>query len=377
MHIAYIIGQLRKGGAEQQLFSLATHLQARITVIVMEQNHEDGYWVQPLRDHGIEVIELPRRVRFDVHRVLSLRRLLRTVRPDIVHIFADNAAALYGRIAALMLPRIPVVVGVRRYPDDDPCWLYALKRYLLNRSVAALVANSQSTADFLLRHRMTASQRIHHIPNGIEVARFRKPAQPAWPLGICEDWRGRQIVGSVTSLLPKKNPALYVQVARNVLAELPDVRFLHVGKGRLLAEVQQRAQAAGIADKMHFLGERHDIPTLLHQMSLFVMTSNSEGTPNAAMEAMAAGLPCVLTDTGDCAALVKDSVSGYVVPVGDEAALTDAVLRLLQDDALRKQFGRAAAAYIESYDIQGMARQYMAVYQQVQQSMLSLVPSYE
>jgi len=360
--ILYIIGQLRQGGAEQQLYYLIKYLKPRAQVVSLS---EGGYWADPLRDLGIEVIELQRRGSWDLSRLTALVQILRTYRPEIVHIFLDNVPGLYGRLAALLTRHPCVIAGERAETAvQQPYWYQALKR-LLNAGVAAVVCNSEANARYLVNSRMVRPQKLFCIPNGLELHRFVN--RPAWvPEILSGPGRGgRWVVGTVGSLTPVKAPEVLVRVAAQVLARCPEARFVHIGEGPLKDKVKALSRELGIQDSLLFLERRQDIPRLLAAMDVFVLTSRSEGMPNAVMEAMATGLPCVVTDAGGCRELVRDGETGFVVPVGDEEGLAERILRLLRDEAMRRRMGLKGRERVQGFDVHRMAEEYKQLYQKV------------
>jgi glycosyltransferase involved in cell wall biosynthesis len=363
MKIVYVIGQLRRGGAEQQLYYLLKYLRLPATVISLEPPSEHTYWAEPIRELGHDVIELKRNSRFDLGRIQGIASIIRRERPDVVHVFTDTPSGIYGRMGALLAGHRCVIIGERRHPSVDPGWYTWIKQIWLNRHVQALVANARSTVEALANSIDPA--KLHYVPNGLELDRFKHNPSFQRSEILPADWHDNIIIGTVGSLLPKKDPETFVTVARQVIDRCPDARFVHTGIGPLRESSEALCDEWGISDRVLFLGERLDIPRILQSLDVFLMTSLNEGMPNAAMEAMAAGIPCVLTDTGDCRELVQEAQTGYVLPIGDVDGLTQAVLRLAEDPVLRRTIGEQARQAIQAYDVHTMAQRYHQIYKQV------------
>lgn len=360
--ILYIIGQLGQGGAEQQLYNLIKYLKPRAQVVSLSQG---GYWADPLRELGIEVIELERRRSWDISRLAGLVRAIRAYRPEIVHIFLDNVPGLYGRLAALLCGHSGVIVGERADTAlQQPYWYQLLKR-LMNARVSAIVCNSKTNSHYLVSRRIVDGQKLFCIENGLELDRFVSRLESAYDVRLWPEKKNSLIVGTVGNLSPVKAPDLFVRVAARVLARYPDAQFVHVGDGPLRDEMQALSRKLGIENSIIFLGQREDVPHLLAAMDVFVFTSRSEGMPNAVMEAMATSLPCVTTDAGDCRQLVIDGETGFVVPVDDEEELAGRVLLLLEDEALRRSMGIKAQKRAATFDVREMAEQYRRLYKKV------------
>ncbi|MCI0711457.1 MAG: glycosyltransferase [Chloroflexi bacterium] len=344
--IVFLIGQLSRGGAEQQLYYVLRHLDEPATVISLAP---DGYWETPIRELGHTVIALPRRSRFQVSRIWQIRRLLRQLNPDVVHLFLDSVSGFYVRLGALGFH--PFVVSERSHPNYHPGWYRRLLPFL-NRFVDAIICNSQAAREEMIRQKMAPPGKIHIIPNGLDLACFSPATRPHNPL----------TVGIVAHLTPVKNPARFVRIAARVHQEMPDVRFVMIGGGVLRDELLALINDLNLNGVVELLGERPDVPDLLQQMDVFVLTSNLEGTPNAVLEAMASGLPCVVTDVGDCRMLIEESGAGFVVPVDDEAGLADHVVKLLRDVEMRGEMQAKALEFVQAFSTEQLTKNHLAVY---------------
>lgn len=357
--ILCVIGQLERGGAERQLYYLLkTHL-FEASVISLS---EGGYWAEPIRELGVPLTELPRRGHWELARLQGVWRVIRACEPDVVHIFTDTVSGLYGRLASLLARHPCVVVGERRHPSLDAGWYAGLKRVLLNRFVSASVANAVSSRDYLVTHQGVPPERAFCIPNGMEYERFATARPGAKSTLLPPNWQDKPIVGMVCGLRPKKRVDHYLQMAHQILDKMPDVRFLHIGDGPQREGLATLHAELGLGDRFRFVGAQENVADWLHALDVFVLTSSNEGMPNAVMEAMAAGLPCVVTDVGDCAVLVKYGETGFVVPAGDIPTLVQHTQTLLKNPTLRQQMGQAGQANMAEYSIERMAQRYQDLY---------------
>jgi glycosyltransferase involved in cell wall biosynthesis len=357
--ILYIIGQLEKGGAEQQLYYLLKYLRPDATVISLSPG---GYWADPIRDLGYKVVQLERSGHLDVRRLRTLINSIRSEKPDIIHVFTDGVSGIYGRLAAQVCRHPRVIIGERRHPSLDPGWYKWLKRLWLNRQVTVIVANAQTSCDYLVsNHKLPAPQAVF-IPNGFEIARFENPVGR---LQLPDTWQDHVIVGMVCNLRSKKAPEVFVRVADEIIRQGINARFVHVGNGILRAAMIDLTRQLGIQDYVQFIGQRDDVPQCLSAMDIFVLTSQNEGMSNALMEAMASRLPCVVTDTGDNALLVQHRETGLVVSVDDIDQLAEAVGCLVEDASLRQRMGQKGYERVQAYDVNHMAAQYDRLYRKV------------
>jgi glycosyltransferase involved in cell wall biosynthesis len=191
-----------------------------------------------------------------------------------------------------------------------------------------------------------------HIPNGIDLAGRPVCAAPGVP---------RVIV--VANLRREKGHDLLLDAAPLVLAARPDVRFTIVGDGPLRPSVEADAVRRGLARSFDFLGARTDVPDLLAGSGVFVLPSRSEASPNALMEAMAAGLPIVATAVGDVPEMIVTDRTGILVPSEDSAALAAAILSVVADPVRACALGAAARTAVSRFGFEPMVAAYEQLYE--------------
>lgn len=354
--IMIVIGQLGHGGAERQLYYLLSNVDLPIMVVCLE---EGGYWAEPIRELGIELIELKRRGRLDFVRLWSLYKLVRERRPDVLHLFVDNAGSgLTCRIVAQLVGVRRFIVGERNHPTHHPKWYLSILR-LLNTRVYAVICNSYRAREFMAERRLVPAHKLLVIPNAIDVDRFsRRTTDYPWR----DDWRGKQVVALIAKLLVQKRPLLFVEAAKRIHQQTPDIRFTIIGDGHLREQVVEKIESFGLTDTFALLGQRNDIPELLNHIDVLLLVSDWEGMPNVLLEAMSVGVPIVTTDGGDSRKLVEESGAGYVVPVGDVESITAQAVHLLENDSLRQEMGQKGTTYAQDFSIGAMVGRYRELY---------------
>jgi glycosyltransferase involved in cell wall biosynthesis len=348
--ILYVISSLDKGGAEQQLYYLLKHLKPNATVVSLGGS---GYWEAQLKDLGVEVIPLRRRGRADLYRLISLIRIIRDGNFDIVHLFIDNVPGIYVHLAVLLTGHPHLITGERTSVQAHPSWYRMFKR-VMNTNVRFVVCNSQASTKSTIDFKLAEASKVKFIANGIELERYSRKAIKSNVITI----------GTIGGLKSIKNPIMFVNAAAKVIAQEPSVRFIHVGTGELQSEVQALARSLGIEHQITFYGLRNDVPNILREMDIFALSSNVEGMPNALMEAMASGLPAVVTDVGNCKELITHGKNGFVVPPSDVDQFAEALLVLLRDEELRIRMGQLSYERIQSYDVHRMTEQYAELYRE-------------
>lgn len=351
MRVGMVIGQLSTGGAEGQLRALCEGLDpsvAQPTVYCLSDQTEP---YGPL----LERAGIPLRVVGGgrLGRVRGLRAALAADRIDVVHawLFIANAFAW----AATRFGGPPLVTSARNCKRSGRL-LDALNRRAFAAS-DAIIVNSRQVRDYIAHVYAAPTDRIAVVYNAIDLDRFQPPAR-ARPAHAPR-------VVMVGRLVVQKNPLLFVAAAAALRARLPAVRFQLVGDGPLRGEIEAAARAAGLGDALELAGERHDVPTLLHEADLFWLTSDWEGLPNAVLEAMAAGLPVVATDVGGTAELIEAGVEGYVVRAGDRDALVARSLEILEDPARLAHMRAAARTRAARFGRAQMVQATQAVYARV------------
>jgi glycosyltransferase involved in cell wall biosynthesis len=324
--VLHVITGLTTGGAETVLARLlgATG-DARYRSAVVSLG-DRGTLGDAIESAGVPVHALGMKGRPGPVGAARLIRLVRRLRPDLVQgwMYQGNlAASLAGRMAP---GRPPVVWSVRQSLHD----LEREKRSI--RGAIRLGARwSSSPARTVYNARAAAEQ--HHrygfrddrtvvIPNGVDCTRFRPDAEAGGALrrdlGIPVD---APVVGMVARFHPVKDHALFVEAAARLARRRPSAHFVLVGPGVTTGQrpLVAALDDAGIGDRVHLLGERPDVSRIMAAFDVATSTSRGEAFPNAVAEAMACGIPCVVTDVGDSGALVGES--GRVVPPSDVEAL--------------------------------------------------------
>lgn len=358
--IAHVLSSFQVGGAEQVVVDLAGLQRAagHEVLAVGIATEPDGPRADQLRQRGVDVHLMPKRPGFDVRLPGRLAALFAKHGVSIVH--SHNQLPLVYGAAAGRLHRVPVCHTMHGATLDRG------RRALLRRAAATLVdahvAVSQSTAEFMLKHKEVSGARLHVVPNGIDLSRFTpSPAARAHvraELGIpAEAW----VVGAVGRLTQVKNHALLLRAAARVLSG--EDRLLLVGDGPEAGPLRALADELRLGERVVFAGERHDVPALLAAFDVFVMSSSTEGLPLSILEAMAAALPVVATAVGGVPGVVDDGETGLLVPSGCVDSLATQLASLRDDRARAESMGRRGRALaLARYSAETMMARYMDLY---------------
>lgn len=341
--VAAILG-LGGGGAERVLARLLRELRPSfdVSLVVFERG---GVYEKEVERAGVPVEFVSK----EGNKLRFLRRLRKAIlarKPDVVLSFlfyTDIAVAL-----ALLGADVPLVLAVRNnyraeFADARHA---AAKRFLLKfacrrKNVRAITSISEAVAE-MIREDFRPKAPVVAIPNGLDVeALEREMRQPLTP----EDdalFDGQTVV-ACGRLVPQKNYPLLIRAFAHGGPFTKKGRLLILGKGELEPELKALAKELGVADRVSFLGFRPNPHALISKATVFVLSSDFEGCPNALAEALFVNGCCVSTDcpTGPDE-LIDDGVDGLLVPPGDEEALSRAIETLLSDPVLRAKLSDSA-----------------------------------
>lgn len=360
--ILHIIPTLDRSGAEKQLTLLASRLprsELDIHVCVLTRT---GPYEQPLRAADVPVTIIGKSSKLDPAAFWRLKRHIADLRPDLVHtwLFAANS---YGRAAAL-------AAGVRRMIASERCvdpWKVwhdlAIDRWLARRT-DRIVVNSAGIRDFYRAHGIPA-EKFLVIPNGIDppppsdMTRCDLLAELGLPSGA-------RLIGAVGRLWPQKRVKDLIWAADLLKVIRDDVHLLIVGDGPHRQRLEQYQRQVRIEDKVHFLGHRGDVARLMPHFDLLWLGSEYEGLPNVLMEAMMAGVPVVATDIPGNCELVVPGETGYLVPIGDRAAIARQAQKLLENSELAKRLGEAGRRrMLAEFSVEKMVERHRQLYREL------------
>ncbi len=230
---------------------------------------------------------------------------------------------------------------------------------LLQRIGAVVVILSSHMQSYLAAHDFTLPD-TQLIPNGVDIARFHPACADPF-----RDERA-QVVVCVARLCYQKGIDILLQAWRLVQQESAQARLILVGSGPLQSQLERLAHALGIANSVEFVGTQSDVLAQLHRGGIAVLPSRFEGMPNAVLEAMACGLPCVATRVSGSEDIISHRVNGLLVEPEDYHSLAQALLTLLGEPGLAQKYGHAARATIEQhYSLEHITDLYIQLYQRI------------
>jgi len=373
MRVLHVITGLQTGGAEMMLYRLISRLRGANLEHVVISLTGDGPLGDRLRELGVSVIP------FDCRRALRLPatflRIAACVRkfaPHIVHTWLYHAD-LMGGVAGKICSSAKIVWHIHHSGLVPPLIKPGTLRIagicarLSCRIPARIVCSSEAS---LSSHSKFGydSDRMLVIPNGFDLDEFRaNPAARAQvrdALGIPDE---ATAIGLIGRFSPLKDQQGFLTACRAILKSEPRVHIVLCGEGITESNetLMQWAAESGVLGNCHFLGKRDDVPRVMAALDISVSSSGTESFPMVVGEAMAVGVPCVVTDVGDSARIVGGA--GLVVPPANPPALAAGCLELIRiGAAARRDLGRQARERIRKYfSIESTAQRFEELYVQL------------
>ena len=367
-----VITGLSGGGAEMMLLKVLERLDRRRFaphVISLTTRGEIGARIEAL---GVPVECLGMRSgHFSPTKFLRLVGRLRKLHPDAVHTWMYHADLL-GGLAARLAGIRAVGWAIRHsnfsssHSKRSTFWVMKTCAVLSRRIPRRILCCSQIGKDIHVSAGYDEEKMVV-IPNGFDLARFHPDADARVAvrseLGLSEDV---PLVGLIARLDPQKNHAGFFEAAERIYRSRPDAHFLLAGTGVSgnNAALRRVIQQTGVGSNTYLLGRREDMPRLMASLDVLVSSSSfGEGFPNVLGEAMACGVPCVVTNVGDSAEIVGET--GRVVAPGDMAALAQDIVEVLElSDEERWALGARARERVQArYRIGSVVRQYEKFYE--------------
>ena len=345
----FVTRSLTGGGAERVISILSNNLvlMGHEAHIVLCGRSDHDYTVAP----EVALHLLPGRrstYRQKLSRITEIRRVLRKTRPDFVFSFVDNL--VYATFLATRGLRTTYISAVRNNPDAESA--NGIERWI------KLLVNRLADAVFL-----QTSDQAAFYPHSVQRKSFVVPNPVSHAFSQAEPVRVERIERIVTlgRLENQKNHRLLIDAFAKARTQNPSLRLTIYGEGRLRRELEAQASACGAADVIDMPGRRDDVADVLKEKDLFILSSDYEGFPNALIEAMCVGLPCIATDCPTGPRELLEGGRGILTPPGDACALADAILRMVEHPRKAAEMGaRARAHVLKNYSEREIAERFAA-----------------
>jgi glycosyltransferase involved in cell wall biosynthesis len=375
--ILFVITKSTLGGAQRYVFDIMSNLNSSdyTTAAVVGGN---GPLIDMIKSVGLRVYplkNLKRDISFfsEIAAFFALCRILRTQRPDVLHLNSSKAGllgALAGRICRV--PQIVFTAHGWAFNEDRPVWQkFILKTLhwctiLLSHKTIAVAEGMKKQMDWpWVQKKMVVIYNGRSLPN----LKYKDEARGILEMNIQNtdarliDYHDDLWMGSLSELHPIKRVDRAITAVAALVREFPTLRYIIVHDGELRTKLQQQVHDLSLEEHVFFTGAIEEAARLLPAFDIFVLPSKSEAFPYVIVEAGAATVPVVATNVGGIPDVIDDGINGLLVPPDDTPALTKALRRLLSDERLRNDLAYAHHNKMKSFTVERMLAETIAVYE--------------
>ncbi len=353
IHIVYVIHSFSTGGIEKVIATLISNTMDSYAHTIVCLTRSGRF--ESLLPKGIKVISMGKPPGNSPLFFFRLARLLKNLKPDIVHTL--NWAGMDGVIAARLAGIKNIVQGEHGWGMDDP-YGQNVKRIWIRRMISFFVREYICVSRQIqgwLNSTIRVFRPVTLIYNGVDTEQYCP--------GIKTNKKDCFHVGIVGRLDPIKDHATLIRAFQSIEDKIPEARLWVIGDGPERNFLETLAQGDG---RIRFLGDRSDVPELLRSLDVFVLSSLNEGVSNTILEAMAAGIPCIVSRVGGNPEIVTDGETGRLFAPGDWKALAQCLLDYYHRPETRIANGQAARKMVmKNFSVNAMVEGYIRVWERI------------
>ena len=337
MNILFCLGSMDKGGAERVISNMANNLILNNNVsIVTTVNRKSEYYLKD--EISIFSLDEDEKRTSNIKRIIKLRDIIKNVKPNIIISFQPEPS--FRILALKIFNKIPTIVSVR----NDPKIEYKnIKRKIFMKMLYPLadgyVFQTEEAKQYFSKK---IQDKSIIIPNPINENFI-----------VDEPYKGKRekTIVSVGRLEPQKNHKLLIDAFKEIVKKHKEYKLLIYGDGSLKNKLEEYTKDLGLSNNIIFKGKKDNIKEEIYNARMFVLSSNYEGMPNALMEAMALGLPCISTNCpcGGPRTLINTNINGILVKVNDVNEMKNAINKIIEDEELSQKIENNAIKIKEEY----------------------------
>ena len=378
--VLHIVDSLGLSGKTRSLVAIASQLDRRcFAPVVCRLNDEWSPLVGELEAARVPLHTIACEDGLNPGAALRLARLASGVKADVVHCW-NPRPMLYGGVAARALGIRAVVGFLSAFACQVPDRSYAFlpqplstvsRRNVYRNRLAAtsmqfIVAVSQSLGRRFCEYNRVRFDKLRVIPYGADLRAFtgvtpERTSELRQTLGCGRD---DVVIASVGRLVEQKDYPTQLHAFALAVAHVPNLRMVIAGDGPLRPMLEQMTRELALADRVRFLGNWNDVPTLLRSADVFALASKFEPFGVALLEAKAAGLPIVATAVNEIPEIVTDGSSGLLTPPGDAASMAALFVKLAEGRTCRVRLGAQARLEAQQHGLQSAVAAYESLYEE-------------
>ncbi len=341
--IIFFIGEIGYGGSERQMSLMLNYLdkkQYEYHVIIFNPSPY-GDLKEELKRSRVQLYFIPQNISSIPARIYYLYKLIKPLNPIVIFSWTIHNNAYAGVLGKIL--SIPITIGSVRGSLIGTGFLNLprILKWVSLRLVSLLVVNSNELINELTRMRIS-KHKIKFIPNCVLTGKIKKVIPKKDDIIIC----------TIGNLRSNKNHKLFIDIIEKVLEKVPKAKGWIIGQPvadepDLKNELENYIKSKGLIDGVKLLGFQGNISKYLQESSIYLMTSLSEGTPNAILEAMSFGIPVVSTEVGGVPDIINSDENGFLIKSTNMDGFVNIIINLLNDEALRIRIGDSGKKYVE------------------------------
>lgn len=375
LHILFLITHSEHGGAQAYVLDLARELKAKghqVTIAAGMDPH--GWLFDRAQKYGISTVFLQHArqavsLSHDLISLFEIKKLIRTLRPDVIHLNSSKIGFIGSLAARLARTRSRIIYTAHGFVFHEPgtfrSWYGKFLERVSSRWKDAIICVSEFDRQAALKERIIPRHTdhlttIHHGINANQLS-FLSREEARRVLQLPSE---AFIIGTVANLYPTKGLHILIEATRLLMAD-GHAHHLHcviIGEGPEHSLLETTAHHLSLDSVVHLLGAHHDASRYLKAFDLFVLSSLKEGFPYVLLEALAAGLPIIATRVGGIPEIIEHEKNGILVDPGDAQQLANAISRLINDQPLHKSLAHAALQQSTRFARERMLNETFATY---------------
>lgn len=359
------------GGTEKQLSLLASSLNPGIFRPIVVQLGPQSIKDKKETIGNIKLFHFPTKKIYDLEGLRQIKKLFELAEEEkvnVIHTIFEKAEVVGWLVKRLA--GIPVWVTSRRDLGFKRKEIYNKVFRVSSRDCDKCISNCVAVKEQTIWHEGLPEEKVEVIYNGMDLSPYQRSYNGnafRKEIGVSDQ---TLLVGMIANFnFEIKGHQFFIEAAKRVSKQVPNTEFALVGDGGLRQRFEKLSAELGINQKVHFLGEKNDIPVILSNINVSVLCSTNEGFSNVILESMAAGKPVVATRVGGTPEMVADGITGYLVPPADSESLAKAITNLLQDPQKARAMGEEGRKKVqEKFTVETMTEEYEKLYQELVQN---------
>ncbi len=297
----------------------------------------------------------------DVGSAMHLAKVFKRANPDIIHIHSSKSHGV-AALSSFFGMRAPIVIS-RRVDFPLKSNFYSKWKYN-HHQIKKIICVSKSVEDIVAQN-LEYPEKLTTIYSGIKLSRFENAIDESILKSKYQLSKDSILIGNTSALADHKDYFTFLRVAKNVISSKENTYFFLIGEGKLKTEIQSKIDSYGLQKRIFITGGLNNIPSILKELDVFLMTSKTEGLGTSVLDAFASKLPVVSTNAGGLKELVKNLETGLIADVGDDVELAKHVMTFAHNGELRNKIVTNAYEFVKSFSSKKTATQTLDVYKSI------------